>query len=201
MANTAKTRIEAALDNIRNGKIIIVCDNPNRENEGDLMVAGEFATPENINFMITHGRGLVFTAITESRMKQAGLDLMVKDNKAKFSTAFTVSIGASNGITTGISAYDRSHTITTLSRSELQPEDLVSPGHVFPVVANSGGLKERQGHTEAGVHICRLAGLQEVMVGCEIIKPDGNMARIPDIEVFAKTHGLPILFIEDLLHD
>jgi 3,4-dihydroxy 2-butanone 4-phosphate synthase/GTP cyclohydrolase II len=191
--------IERIIEEAKNGKMFILCDDEGRENEGDLIIPAQFATPQMINFMITHGRGLVFMAITEEKRVKMELKMMVEENKAKFGTAFTVSIGSASGITTGISPFDRSHTILTFANPNAKPEDIVCPGHVFPVVAHKGGISARQGHTEASIEICKRAGLEAVAVGCEIINEDGTMARRPQLDIFAKKHGLNIGFISDLI--
>ena len=180
------------IDDIRAGKMVVLMDDEDRENEGDLVMAATHVRPEDINFMITHARGLVCLTITADRSEQLNLPLMSDKNGAKFSTNFTVSIEAAEGVTTGISAADRARTIQTAVSSTAKPEDIVQPGHVFPIVAQNGGVLHRAGHTEAGCDLTRLAGLEPAAVICEIIKEDGEMARRDDLEIFAKEHGLKI---------
>ena len=191
--------IEEAIRKYRAGEMLILVDDENRENEGDLVIAAEHATPEAINFMITHGRGLVCMPITEDRARALGLTPMCPENTALHGTHFTVSVDAREGIATGISAYDRAYTIRLLTEEATRPSDLALPGHVFPLVARDGGVLRRAGHTEATVDLARLAGLQPVAVLCEIINDDGTMARVPDLEVLAEEHGLAIVNIADLI--
>ncbi len=181
----------------KNGKPFILIDSEDRENEGDIVIPAQFATPQVINFMITHGKGLVCLTIEESLAKQLGLKLMVADNESKFGTAFTVSIGSKYDTTTGISAFDRSHTILTAIKGD--KNEIVSPGHIFPLVAKSGGVLERAGHTEASVEISKLAGVHHSAVICEVINDDGTMARVPELTKFAAKHNLKIGLIEDLI--
>lgn len=181
----------------KQGKPFILIDSENRENEGDVVIPAQFASPQVINFMITHAKGLVCLAIEESIAKSLGLKPMVAENESKFGTAFMVSIGSQNGTTTGISAFDRSHTILTAIKGN--KEEIVSPGHIFPLVARNGGVLERQGHTEASVEIAKLAGLHHSAVICEVINEDGTMARLPNLLEFANKHGLKIGLIEDLV--
>ena len=188
------------IDDIRAGKMVVLMDDEDRENEGDLLMAATHVRPEDINFMITHARGLVCLTITADRSEQLNLPLMSDKNGAKFSTNFTVSIEAAEGVTTGISAADRARTIQTAVSSTAKPEDIVQPGHVFPIVAQNGGVLHRAGHTEAGCDLTRLAGLEPAAVICEIIKEDGEMARRDDLEIFAKEHGLKIGTIADLIN-
>ena len=188
------------IDDIRAGKMVVLMDDEDRENEGDLVMAATHVRPEDINFMITHARGLVCLTITADRSEQLNLPLMSDKNGAKFSTNFTVSIEAAEGVTTGISAADRARTIQTAVSSTAKPEDIVQPGHVFPIVAQNGGVLHRAGHTEAGCDLTRLAGLEPAAVICEIIKEDGEMARRDDLEIFAKEHGLKIGTIADLIN-
>jgi 3,4-dihydroxy-2-butanone 4-phosphate synthase len=190
--------IEMALDAIRRGQLIIVSDDEGRENEGDLLMAAEFATPHAINFMITHARGLICTPITPVRAEELELDPMTAHNTESHGTAFTVSVdgGPEDGVTTGISAYDRAKTIDLVVRGKAS--QLRRPGHIFPLVAKPGGVLQRDGHTEAAVDLARLAGCEEVGVIVEIIKPDGAMARFPDLVEFARTHGLVFTTIEKL---
>jgi 3,4-dihydroxy 2-butanone 4-phosphate synthase / GTP cyclohydrolase II len=197
--NSRIASIEEALELIRRGKMIILVDDENRENEGDLMVAAEKVTPEIVSFMAKYGRGLVCLTITEDRRKQLNLQYMVSDNQSRFGTAFCVSVEAREGVTTGISAYDRSHTILTAVRDNAVPDDLVKPGHVFPIVAKLGGVLVRAGQTEGSVDLCKLAGLKPAGVICEVMKDDGTMARMPDLEKFAAEHDLKIATIADLI--
>jgi len=191
--------IEEALDLIRQGKMIILVDDEDRENEGDLTIAAEKVTPEAINFMAKYGRGLICLSLTEERVEQLQLPMMAQNNKSRFQTAFTVSIEAREGVTTGISAYDRAHTILTAIADDATPEDLVTPGHVFPLKARKGGVLVRTGQTEGSVDLARLAGLKPAAVICEIMKDDGTMARMPDLEEFAKQHDLKIVKIADII--
>ncbi len=184
---------------IKAGKMVVLMDDEDRENEGDLVMAAVHVKPSDINFMITHARGLVCLTLSEARAKQLDLGLMSDKNGAKFSTNFTLSIEASEGVTTGISAADRAKTILTAVAPFAKPTDIVSPGHIFPIVAKKGGVLHRAGHTEAGCDLARLAGLEPSAVICEIIKPDGEMARRDDLMVFAKEHGLKIGTIADLI--
>ena len=194
-----KINIDKAMTCLQNGEMIILVDDENRENEGDLVVAAEFASPEKINFMVTHGRGLVCLSMSEDRCDKLGLPLMVQDNTSKFSTPFTVSIEAKEGVTTGISAADRSKTILTAIDEETTADDLARPGHIFPLRARKGGVLVRAGQTEGSVDLARLAGLKSAAVICEIMKEDGSMARMPDLQNFAQKHQIPIVTIEDLI--
>jgi 3,4-dihydroxy 2-butanone 4-phosphate synthase/GTP cyclohydrolase II len=191
--------IEAAIEDIRQGKMIILVDDEDRENEGDLTMAAELVTPEAINFMARHGRGLICLALTPDLVEQLQLSLMVRDNQSVFKTAFCVSIEARRGVTTGISAADRATTILTAVADQARPEDLVSPGHVFPLRARKGGVLVRTGQTEGSVDLSRLARLKGAAVICEIMKDDGTMARMPDLEEFAEKHNLKIATIADLV--
>jgi len=193
--------IEEALEDFKAGKMVIIVDDADRENEGDLCIAAEKVTPEAINFMAKYGRGLICLALTEEQCEKLKLPLMVPEDQsdALHGTAFTVSIDARHGVTTGISAYDRAKTILTAIADDAKPEDLVRPGHVFPLKARRGGVLVRAGHTEASVDLARLAGLKPAAVICEIMKDDGTMARLPDLVVFAKEHGLKIITIADLI--
>ncbi len=191
--------VEEALEAIRAGRLIIIVDDEDRENEGDLMVAAEKVTPEIINFMAKYGRGLICLSLTSQRVEELRLPPMVRENTARFGTAFTVSIDAREGVTTGISAYDRARTILTAINPATRPEDLARPGHVFPLEAREGGVLARAGQTEASVDLARLAGLYPAGVICEIMKEDGSMARMPDLEIFSREHGIPILTIADLI--
>ena len=191
--------IEEALDDIRAGKMVILVDDEDRENEGDLTMAAEKVTPEAINFMARHGRGLICLSLTPERVEQLQLPMMVRNNTSAFKTAFTISIEARKGVTTGISAADRATTILTAIQEETKAEDLVSPGHVFPLRARQGGVLVRTGQTEGSVDLSRLAGLKPFGVICEIMKDDGTMARMPDLEIFSQAHGLKIVTIRDLI--
>ena len=181
------------------GEIVIVTDDEDRENEGDLVMAAEKATPETINFMAMHGRGLICVPVSNERAEQLGLQRMVAQNREMYKTDFTVSVDAAEGVTTGISAYDRSKTITTIADPNAKPEDLVQPGHIFPLRAKEGGVLRRAGHTEAAVDLARLAGLQPAGVLCEILHDDGTMARLPELMEFRKKHGLRICTIQSLI--
>jgi len=191
--------LSQALKQLRQGGMIVLVDDEDREDEGDLVVAAQFATPEAVNFMATHGRGLICLALTGKQVDQLELPAMTSDNRARRSTAFTVSIEAREGITTGISAYDRARTIAAAINPQARRGDIVSPGHVFPLRAVEGGVLVRDGHTEGSVDLMRLAGLQPAAVICEVMRDDGQMARRPDLEVFAKKHGLPILTIREIV--
>jgi len=191
--------IEAAIEDIRQGKMIILVDDEDRENEGDLTMAAELVTPEAINFMACHGRGLICLALTPDLVEKLQLSLMVRDNQSAFKTAFCISIEARRGVTTGISAADRATTILTAVADQARPDDLVSPGHVFPLRARKGGVLVRTGQTEGSVDLSRLAGLKGAAVICEIMKDDGTMARMPDLEEFAHKHNLKIATIADLV--
>ncbi len=191
--------VQEAIQAVRSGKLIIIVDDEDRENEGDLMVAAEKVTPDIINFMAKYGRGLICLPLREGRLRELALPLMVSENTAQFQTAFTVSIDAKEGITTGISAYDRAKTILTAIDPETTPSDLARPGHIFPLKAMDGGVLERSGQTEAAVDISRLAGLKEAGVICEIMNEDGTMARMPQLEEFSQTYDIPILTIADLI--
>ena len=192
--------IEEALVDIKAGKMVILVDDEDRENEGDLTMAAETATPEAINFMATHGRGLICLSLAPPMVEQIGLQMMTSNNQATFGTAFTVSIEAREGVTTGISAHDRAHTILTAVKDGAKPHDLVSPGHIFPLRAKKGGVLVRAGQTEGSVDLARLAGMKPAGVICEIMKDDGSMARMPDLETFAKIHDLKICTIKDLIN-
>jgi 3,4-dihydroxy 2-butanone 4-phosphate synthase/GTP cyclohydrolase II len=194
--------IQEAIEDIRNGKMIILVDDEDRENEGDLCMAAEFITPDAINFMAKYGRGLVCLSLSNEMADKLELPLMVREreNNSRFGTAFTISIEARRGVTTGISAADRATTIRTAVADETTAEDIVSPGHVFPIRARKGGVLVRTGQTEGSVDISRLAGLKSAGVICEIMKDDGTMARMPDLEVFAKNHQLKIATIADLIN-
>lgn len=190
---------EEIIAELQAGRMIILVDEEDRENEGDLVMAAEHVTPEAINFMIKHARGLVCLTLTEGRCKQLGLSLMARDNKSAFNTAFTTSIEAAIGVTTGISAADRAHTVRTAVKKDALAEDIVQPGHIFPIMARPGGVLVRAGHTEAGCDLARLAGLEPTAVICEIMNDDGTMARLPQLVEFGRTHGLKIGTISDLI--
>jgi len=192
-------RIEATLEDIRQGKIVILVDDEDRENEGDLTMAAEKVTPEAINFMAKYGRGLICLSLTEERLNELRLPMMVSENTSRFQTAFTVSVDARKGVTTGISAADRATTILTAVDEKSTSEDLVSPGHIFPLRARQGGVLVRTGQTEGSVDLARLAGLKPAGVICEVMKDDGTMARMPDLQGFAEEHGLKIVTIADLI--
>lgn len=198
--STAIAPIEEIIAEMRAGRMVILVDEEDRENEGDLVLAAEHVTPEAINFMVTHARGLVCLTITEARSRQLGLTPMARDNKSPYSTAFTVSIEAAEGVTTGISAQDRARTVQAAVARNARPEDVVQPGHIFPITARSGGVLVRAGHTEAGCDLAQLAGFEPSSVICEILKDDGTMARLPDLIEFAREHGLKIGTIADLIH-
>ncbi|MCX7886939.1 MAG: bifunctional 3,4-dihydroxy-2-butanone-4-phosphate synthase/GTP cyclohydrolase II [Verrucomicrobiae bacterium] len=191
--------IEACVEDIRQGRMIIVVDDEDRENEGDLVMAAEKVTPDAINFMLKHGRGLICVPTTERRLQALGIPPMVRENRDSYRTAFTVSVDARTGITTGISAYDRARTIRVLADPHACPDDLVSPGHIFPLQAREGGVLQRAGHTEACVDLVRMAGLYAVGVICEILREDGQMARLPELLQFKKTFGLKLCTIRDLI--
>lgn len=191
--------VEKAIEEVKAGRIIIIVDDKDRENEGDLMVAAEKTTPDIINFMARYGRGLICLPLESKRLKELDLPLMVTDNTTRFQTAFTISIDAKKGNTTGISAKDRANTILTAIDPETKPADLARPGHIFPLQFMKGGVLQRAGQTEASVDVARLAGLNPAGVICEIMNEDGSMARMPQLEEFGETHGIPILTIADLI--
>jgi 3,4-dihydroxy 2-butanone 4-phosphate synthase / GTP cyclohydrolase II len=199
MTNPPFSTIEEAIEDIRDGKMVVVCDAEDRENEGDLTMAAQFVTPDAINFMATHGRGLICLALTGQRCDELGLDLMAAKNESPFQTAFTVSIEAREGITTGISAHDRAHTVQVAIDPASRPQDLVQPGHIFPLKAKEGGVLERTGQTEAAVDLARLAGLNPSGVICEVMNDDGTMARVPDLERYCAKHGLKMITVADLI--
>ncbi|GAV21339.1 3,4-dihydroxy 2-butanone 4-phosphate synthase / GTP cyclohydrolase II [Mariprofundus micogutta] len=190
---------EELLEELRAGRMIILADDEDRENEGDLVMAAEWVTPEAINFMATHGRGLICLAMTQEHTDQIQLPLMVSNTNSKFKTNFTISIEAAEGVTTGISAYDRAHTIRTAIADDVTPADIHTPGHVFPLVGRDGGLLVRAGHTEASIDLARLAGLKPSGVICEIMNEDGTMARMPELKKFAKKHNLKVGTIADVI--
>jgi len=192
-------RVGKIIDQFREGKMIILVDDEDRENEGDLAIAAEKITPEIINFMAIHGRGLICLALDESIVNQLELPMMTSRNTSRFGTAFTVSIEAKKGVTTGISAYDRATTILTAVHKDATPDDIVTPGHVFPLKARKGGVLVRAGQTEGSVDLARLAGLRPAAVICEIMKDDGTMARMPDLEKFSEEFNIPIVTIADII--
>jgi 3,4-dihydroxy 2-butanone 4-phosphate synthase/GTP cyclohydrolase II len=197
--DTPFATIEEALEDIRAGRMVVVCDDEDRENEGDLTLAAQFATPQNINFMAREARGLICLALTPERCDELELDLMAAKNESAFETAFTVSVEAREGVTTGISAHDRAHTIQVAIDPRTEPHDLVQPGHVFPLKARPGGVLERTGQTEAGVDLARLAGLIPAAVICEVMRDDGQMARIKDLIPYCERHGLKMITVADLV--
>jgi 3,4-dihydroxy 2-butanone 4-phosphate synthase/GTP cyclohydrolase II len=198
-AVTPFATIEEAVEDIRNGKMVVVVDDPERENEGDLVVAAQFATADAVNFMATHARGLICLCLTEERCDELGLPQMTQRNEARLETAFTNSVEAREGVTTGISAADRAHTIAVAIDPASTPHDLVQPGHVFPLRARDGGVLVRAGQTEAAVDLARLAGLVPAGVVCEIMNDDGTMARVPDLVPYCEGHGLRMITVADLI--
>lgn len=198
-ADSPFATIEEAIEEIRRGRMVVVCDGEDRENEGDLVMAAQFATPEAVNFMATHGRGLICLALTSDRCDELGLNLMTAKNEAPLQTAFTISIEAAEGVTTGISAHDRARTVQVAIDPHSGPDDLVQPGHIFPLKAKGGGVLERTGHTEASIDMARLAGLIPAGVICEIMNPDGTMARVPDLEAYCAEHDLKMVTVADLI--
>ena len=191
--------IEDVLEDARNGRMFILVDDEDRENEGDLVIPAQMATPEAVNFMAKYGRGLICLALTPERVRELGLPAMATDNRSRHQTAFTVSIEAREGVTTGISAHDRAHTISVAVDPSKSKDDIATPGHVFPLEARDGGVLVRTGHTEAAVDVARLAGLIPAGVICEIMNDDGTMARMPDLVQFAQFHGLKVATIADLI--
>jgi 3,4-dihydroxy 2-butanone 4-phosphate synthase / GTP cyclohydrolase II len=191
--------IEEALEEIRAGRMVVVCDDENRENEGDLTLAAQFATPEAINFMAKEGRGLICLSLTPERCEELGLELMAAKNESSFETPFTVSVEAREGVTTGISAHDRARTIQVAIDPQSRPRDLVQPGHIFPLKARAGGVLERTGQTEAAVDLARLAGLNPAGVICEVMNDDGTMARVSDLAGYCARHELKMITIADLI--
>jgi len=191
--------IEEIVEEARNGRMYILVDAEDRENEGDLIIPAQFATPAQVNFMAKHGRGLICLSLTRDRARTLQLDMMARENRESMKTAFTVSIEAKEGVTTGISAHDRAHTIAVAIDPTKNADDIVSPGHVFPLVCKEGGVLVRAGHTEASVDISRLAGLYPAAVICEIMNDDGGMARLPELVSFAQLHGMKIGTIADLI--
>ena len=188
------------IEDLRQGKMVVLMDDEDRENEGDLVIAAECIRPEDINFMATHARGLICLTLTKEHCQRLNLPLMVKNNGTAFETSFTLSIEAAQGVTTGISASDRAHTIKTAVASDAKPEDIVQPGHVFPLMAQQGGVLIRAGHTEAGCDLARLAGFEASSVIVEILNDDGSMARSDDLYKFGKKHGIKVGHIADLIH-
>ncbi|MGH7154834.1 MAG: 3,4-dihydroxy-2-butanone-4-phosphate synthase [Acetobacteraceae bacterium] len=193
------TGADELIEEARNGRMFILVDDDDRENEGDLIIPAQFATPEAVNFMARHGRGLICLAMPRQRLEQLGLSLMSPNNRSRHETAFTVSIEAREGVTTGISAHDRAHTIAVAINPECGRDDIVTPGHIFPLMAREGGTLVRAGHTEASVDIARRAGLYPAAVICEIMNDDGTMARLPDLVAFAQRHNLKLGTIADLI--
>ncbi|MBS56560.1 MAG: 3,4-dihydroxy-2-butanone-4-phosphate synthase [Rickettsiales bacterium] len=196
---TKLSSIEEIIEDARNGRMFILIDDPDRENEGDLIIPAQMVTPEAINFMAKYGRGLICLALTKQRIDELGLPLMNPSNQKNDLTAFTISIEAKEGITTGISAADRAHTISTAINQNRKKDDIVSPGHIFPLMAWAGGVLERAGHTEASVDIAKIAGLNPSGVICEIMNDDGSMARLPELINFAEKHSLKIATVSDLI--
>ncbi len=196
---TALASIEEILEELRAGRMVVLVDDEHRENEGDLAMAGELVSPEAVNFMVTHGRGLVCLALTSEKCDRLALSAMTTDNTSRFGTAFTVSVEASSGVSTGISAQDRAHTIRTAVRPEAKPEDLVRPGHIFPLRARDGGTLVRAGQTEGIVDLCRLAGLKPAGVICEVMNDDGTMARLPQLREFAERHDLKVCSVAQII--
>src|SRR5213593_1144470 len=199
MTDKPFSTIEEAIEDIRSGKMVVVCDAEDRENEGDLTMAAQFATPEAINFMAKEGRGLICLALPPERCDALGLDLMAAKNESPFETAFTVSVEARDGVTTGISAADRARTVQVAIDPRSAPRDLVQPGHIFPLKAKAGGVLERTGQTEAAVDLARLAGLNPAGVICEVMNDDGTMARVPDLERYCERHDLKMITVADLV--
>jgi 3,4-dihydroxy 2-butanone 4-phosphate synthase/GTP cyclohydrolase II len=199
VAATPFATIDEAIEEIREGRMVVVCDDEDRENEGDLVLAAQFATPEAINFMAKEGRGWICLALTPDRCDELGLDLMTAKNESPLQTPFTITIEAREGVTTGVSAHDRSHTMQVAIDPRTRPSDLTQPGHVNPLKAKPGGVLERTGHTEASVDLARLAGLIPAGVICEVMNDDGSMARVPDLVHYTEKHGLKMVTIKDLI--
>jgi 3,4-dihydroxy 2-butanone 4-phosphate synthase/GTP cyclohydrolase II len=197
--SAAISNTQEILAEIKAGKMVVLVDEEDRENEGDLLMAAEFVTPDAVNFMAKHGRGLICLTLTEERCRQLDLPLMVGDNRSRMGTNFTLSIEASSGVTTGISAADRARTVRAAVKRDAKPEDIVQPGHIFPLMAQKGGVLVRAGHTEAGCDLAQLAGLIPAALICEVLKDDGEMARLPDLIQFAAAHRLRIGTIADLI--
>jgi 3,4-dihydroxy 2-butanone 4-phosphate synthase / GTP cyclohydrolase II len=196
----AIARVEKALEEIRRGRMVILVDDADRENEGDLVLAAEHVTPEAINFMAKYARGLICLSITEEQVRRLGLTMMVQENQSTYATAFTVSIEAARGVSTGISAADRATTLNAAINPTAHPDDLVRPGHIFPLRARKGGVLVRAGQTEGSVDLARLAGLTPAGVICEVMNDDGTMARMPDLERFGAEHGIMVLSVADIIH-
>ena len=197
---SALSPTEEIIGEIAAGRMVILVDEEDRENEGDLVLAADCVTPDAINFMARHGRGLICLTLTDARCRQLGLEMMVRDNRSPHGTAFTVSIEAAEGVSTGISAHDRARTIQAAVARNARPDDLIQPGHIFPLRAQPGGVLVRAGHTEAGCDLAQLAGREPSAVICEILSEDGTMARLPELTEFAHRHGLKIGAIRDLIH-
>ena len=195
----AISSIDDGLRDIREGKMVIIVDDEDRENEGDIMIPAEKVTPEAVTFMARYACGLICLSLTEKRVRELKLPLMVENNTSQYKTAFTVSIEAKHGVTTGISAHDRARTIQVAIDDKSTADDISRPGHIFPLMARKGGVLVRVGHTEASVDLARLAGLKPAGVICEIMNEDGTMARLPELEIFAEKHGLKIVTIADLI--
>src|SRR5256885_6014034 len=191
--------IESVITDLQKGRMVIVVDDADRENEGDLIMAAEFVSPAAVNFMAKHGRGLVCVPTISERLQQLGIERMVQQNRETFKTDFQISVDAARGITTGISAGDRAQTIKIMADPTALPDDLVQPGHVFPLRARPGGVLQRAGHTEAAVDLVKLAGCRPIGVICEVMSDDGSMARLPELTRFARTHRLKICTIADLI--
>jgi 3,4-dihydroxy 2-butanone 4-phosphate synthase/GTP cyclohydrolase II len=198
-AQAVFSTIEEAIEDVRAGKMVVVCDAEDRENEGDLTMAAQFVTPEAINFMATHARGLICLALTPERCDELGLDLMAAKNESGFGTNFTIAIEAREGVSTGISAHDRARTVQVAIDPRTRPQDLVQPGHMFPLKAKPGGVLERTGQTEAAVDLARLAGLNPSGVICEVMNDDGTMARVPDLARYCEKHALKMITVADLI--
>jgi len=192
-------RVELAMEDLRQGRMVILTDDEDRENEGDLVLAAQHATPEAINFMAVHARGLICLSMTAAQVERLGLPMMVTNNQSAYETAFTVSIEAREGVTTGISAADRAHTIQTAIRHDVARQDIVTPGHIFPLRARNGGVLERVGQTEGSVDLARMAGLDPSAVICEIMNPDGTMSRMPELLAFGEEHRLRLVSVADLI--
>lgn len=191
--------IPEAIEEFRAGRLVIVVDDPDRENEGDLIMAGEYCTPEAMNFMVRYGRGVPFIPTTPERLDQLQIPMMTKHNTARLGTAMGETVDALHGTTTGVSAHDRAKTVAVFCNDDSKPDELGRPGHIIPLRAEKGGVLRRAGHTEAGVDLCLLAGLKPVAVGCEILADDGTMMRLDDLMVFAKEHNLKLITISDLI--
>lgn len=191
--------VEEAIDDFRNGKMVIIVDDENRENEGDVCIPAQFCTPEIVNLMALHARGLICAPMSGERLDDLQIPLMTRRNSAPLGTAFTISVEAADGVTTGISAADRSRTLAVLADAKSKPGDLTRPGHIFPLRAREGGVLVRAGQTEASIDLCRMAGVEPVAVVCEVIKDDGTMARLPDLKRFARKHGLRIVTVADII--